>query len=130
MARHTRRTIQQSDHNDYINPFAWYRRKRLPFGLKVSSEIFRASLKGVFSLVDDVVVAACGQTMEEAQIDNRQELTETFERCAEINIVLNEDKQQTGLIAITFHGHRITKDGATADKSKCKLSTTCQRLLM
>ena len=81
-----------------------YRWKRLRFGLKVSSEIFHrkldetlGGLDGVFSVVDDVVVAGCGQTMEEAQIDNQQKLTKTLKRCAEINIVLNEDKQQTGL---------------------------------
>ena len=58
-------------------PFGRYRWKRLPSGLKVSSEIFQRKLdkafrgrKGVFSVVDDVVVAGCGQTKEEAQIDN------------------------------------------------------------
>ena len=56
--------------------------------------------------------------MEEAQIDNQQKLIETLKRCAEKNIVLNEDKQQTGLTEITFHGHRITKDGVKADEAK------------
>ena len=108
-----------------ITPFGRYRWKRLPFGLEVSGEIFQrkldealGGLKGVFSVVDDVVVAGCGQTMEEAQIDNQQKLTKTLKRCAEENIVLNEDKQQTGLTEITFHGHRITKDGVKADEAK------------
>ena len=34
-------------------------------------------LKGVFSVVDDIVIAGCDQTMEEAQIDNQQKLTKT-----------------------------------------------------
>ena len=85
-----------------INPFAWCRWRRLPYGLKVSARSFSASLKDPFSVVDD----------------NRQELTETFKRCAEINIVLNEDKQQTHVTAVIFHGHRITKDGAKADEVK------------
>ena len=91
----------------------------------VSSEIFQrkfdevlGGLEGVFSVVDDIVIAGCGQTMEEAQIDNQQKLTKTLKRCAEKNIVLNKDKQQTGLTEITFHGHRITKDGVKADKAK------------
>ena len=75
-------------------------------------------LKGAFSVVDDIVIAEFGQTMEEAQIDNQQKLTRTLKRCAEKNIVLNKDKQQTGLTEITFHGHRITKDGVTADEAK------------
>ena len=69
-------------------------------------------------MVDDVVAAGCGQKMKQAQIDNRQKLTETFKRCAEINNVLNGDKLQTGVTAVAFHDHRITKDGAKADKVK------------
>ena len=65
-----------------------------------------------------MVVAGCGQKMKQAQIDNRQELTETFKRCAEINIVLNEDKQRTDVTAVTFHGRRIAKDGAKANEVK------------
>ena len=72
----------------------------------------------MYSVVDDIVIAGCGQTMEEAQIDNQRKLTKTLKRCAEKNIVLNEDKQQTGLTEITFHGHRITKDGVKADEAK------------
>ena len=108
-----------------ITPFCRYRWTRLPFGLKVSSEIFQrkldealGGLKGVFSVVDDVVVAGCSQTMEEAQIDNQQKLTKTLKRCAEKKIVLKEDKEQTGLTEIIFHGHRITKDGVKADEAK------------
>ena len=56
--------------------------------------------------------------MEEAQIDNRQKPTENLRRCAVINIVLNEDKQQTGWTAITFHGHTRAKDGWKADEAK------------
>ena len=52
------------------------------------------------------------------QVDNQRKLTETLKRCAEKNIVLNEDKQQTGLTEIAFHGHRITKDGIKVDEAK------------
>jgi len=85
------------------------------FGLKVPSEIFQrklgealGGLEGVFSVVDDVVIAGCGQRVEEAQIDNQRKLTETLKRCAKKNIALNEDKQQTSLTEITFHGYKIT----------------------
>ena len=108
-----------------ITPFGQYQWKRLPFGLKVSSEIFQrkldealGDLDGVFNVVDDVVIAGCGRTEGEAQRDNQQKLTETLKRCAEKNIILNEDKQQTGLTEITFHGHRITKEGVKVDEAK------------
>ena len=122
---HVRLDEESSKLTTMITPFGRYRWKRLPFGLKVSSEIFQRKLdealggpKGVFSVVDDIVIAGCGQTMEEAQIDNQRKLTKTLKRCAEKNIVLNEDKHQTGLTEITFHGHRITKDGVEADEAK------------
>ena len=56
--------------------------------------------------------------MDEEQVDNQRKLTETLERCAKKTIVLNEDKQQSGLSKIAFHGHRITKDGIKVDEAK------------
>ena len=73
-----------------ITPFGRYRWRRLLFGLKGSSEIFQrkldealAGLEGAFSVVDDVAIAGCGQTMDEAQVENQRKLTETLKRCAE-----------------------------------------------
>ena len=108
-----------------ITPFGRYMWKRLPFGLKVSSEIFQhkidealGDLDGVFNIVDDVVIVGCGNSDAEAQSDNQQKLAVTLKRCAEKNIILNEDKQQTGLDEIIFHGHRMTKDGVKVDEAK------------
>ena len=53
----------------------------------------------------------------EAQRDNKQKLAETLKRYAEKNIILNEDKQQTCLDEIIFHGHRITKVGVKVDEA-------------
>ena len=110
---HVRLDVESSKLTTMITPFGRYRWKRLLFVLKVSSEIFQRKLdelseglEGVFSVVDDIVVAGCGQTMEKAQIDNQQKLTKTLKRCAKKNIVLNKDKQQTGLTEIAFHGHK------------------------
>ena len=99
--------------------------KRLPFGLKVSSEIFQCKidealndLDGVFNIVDDVVIVGCSNSHAEAQSGNQQKLAVALKRCAGKNIFLNEDKQQTGLDEIIFHGHRITKDGLKVDEAK------------
>ena len=122
---HVRLDEESSKLTTMTTPFGRYRWRRLPFGLKVSSEIFQRKLdealeglEGVFSVVDDVVIAGCGQTVDDAQIDNQRKLAETLKRCVEKNIVLNEDKQQTGLTEITLHGHRITKDGVKVDEAK------------
>ena len=71
----------------------------------------------MFSIVDDVVIGGCGTTEAEAQRDNKQRLTETLRKCAERNIILHKDKQQTGLTEVIFHGHRITRDGIKADEA-------------
>ena len=108
-----------------ITPFGRYMCKRLPVGLKVSIEIFQreidealSDLDGVFNIVDDVVIVGCGNSDAEAQSDNQQKLAVTLKRCAEKKIILNEDKQQTGLDEIIFHGHRITKDGVKVNEAK------------
>ena len=73
-----------------ITPFGRYMWKRLPFGLKVSSEIFQrkidealGNLKGVFNIVDDIIVVGCGPTDAEAVDDNKINLSATLERCSE-----------------------------------------------
>ena len=63
---------------------------RLPFGRKVSSEIFQrkfgevfGNMTGVFSIVDDIIIAGCGA---------------------------NDTEAKTVLKEISFHEHVITKD--------------------
>ena len=70
-----------------ITPFGRYMWKRLPFGLKVSSEIFQrkidealGDLDGVFNIVDDVVIVGFGNSDAEAQSDHR---TQNHERRCE-----------------------------------------------
>ena len=67
-----------------ITPFGGYMWKRLPFGLKESSEIFQrkidealGKLKGVFNIVDDIIVVGCGSTDAEAVDDNKLDLSAT-----------------------------------------------------
>ena len=109
---HVRLDEASSKLTTMITPLGGYMWKRLPFGLKVSSEIFQnkidealGDLNGVFNIVDDVVIVRCGKSDAEAQSDNQQKLTVTLKRCAEKNIILNEDEQQTGLDEIIFYGH-------------------------
>ena len=93
---------------------------RLPC-LKVSSEIFQFKIDEALNdhnIVDDVVIVGCGNSDAEAESDNQQKLAVALKRCAEKNIFLNEDKQQTGMDEIIFHGHRITKDGVKVDEAK------------
>jgi transposase InsO family protein len=122
---HVRLDDSSSRLTTMITPFGRYMWKRLPFGLKVSSEIFQrkidealGNLKGVFNIVDDIIVVGCGSTDVEAEKDNQLNLSATLERCAERNITLNAEKQQTGLKEIIFHGHKITSEGVKVDEAK------------
>ena len=122
---HVRLDEPSSKLTTMITPFGRYMWKRLPFGLKVSSEIFQrkidealGNLKGVFNIVDDIIVVGCGSTDAEAVDDNKLNLSATLQRCSERNIILNEEKQQTGLKEIVFHGHKITSEGVKVDETK------------
>ncbi|XP_033730983.1 uncharacterized protein K02A2.6-like [Pecten maximus] len=124
---HVRLDKQSSLLTTMITPFGRYRWTRLPFGLKVSSEIFQRKLDealsdidGVFSVVDDIIVPGCGPDLVSAQCDNQQKLENVLKRCEEKHITLNEEKQETGLNEIVFHGHRISKDGVKVDDAKVK----------
>ncbi|PFX13005.1 Retrovirus-related Pol polyprotein [Stylophora pistillata] len=124
---HVRLDKQSSKLTTMITPFGRHRWKSLPFGLKVSSEIFQRKiyealedLSGVFNIVDDIIIVGCGATESEAFADNNQNFSKCIQRCKERNITLNEDKQETGLTDITFHGHKITSSGIEVDKAKVK----------
>jgi len=60
-----------------ITPFGQYRWTRLPFGLKVSSEVFQRKLNEALSglsiaicIADDLLVMGCGNTRDEAAADH------------------------------------------------------------
>ena len=108
-----------------ITPLGRYRWKRLPFGLKVSSEIFQRKLNdtifdlpGVFAVADDVIVIGRGVTHENALIDHDANLHKLYERCREKHIMLNDEKADMRKTEITFMGHLITKEGIKANPTK------------
>ncbi|KAK3091320.1 hypothetical protein FSP39_018897 [Pinctada imbricata] len=124
---HVRLDESSSELTTMITPFGRYRWARLPFGLKVSSEIFQRKLnealqdlEGTFPLVDDIIIAGCGDNEEIAKQDNAAKLNQLRSRCKEQNIVLNEAKQEIALDEISFYGHKITSDGIKPSTDKVK----------
>ena len=108
-----------------ITPFGRFRWARLPFGLKVSSEIFQrhltealSGLDGIFPIADDITVAGCSVSKNEALKDNNAKLEMLYKRCEQRHIVLNQDKGEIGKSEIHFHGHLFTDQGVKADKRK------------
>ena len=74
---HVQLDSQSSLLKTMITRFGWYRWTRLPFGLKVSSEIFQrklnealSGLSGVICIADDLLLMGCGNTRDEAAADH------------------------------------------------------------
>ena len=121
--------IQLDEESSFLTtfntPFGRYRWLRLPFGIKVSSEIFQKHLNqvleglvGVVCIADDIVVYGCGETMEEAQRDHDDNLTNLLKRCREKNVKLSYEKSMFNCAEIPFVGHLITNEGLKPDPAK------------
>ena len=103
----------------FATPFGRYRWCRLPFGLRVSSEIFQKrlhqaleGLEGVRCIADDVLI--WGRTDDE----HEERVRSFLQRCCEIGIALNKDKCRFGLQEIPFMGHVVSSSGLKPDPSK------------
>ena len=103
----------------FATPFGRYRWLRLPFGLKVSSEIFQKrlcmaleGLEGVQCVADDVIVY--GRDRD----DHNCNLRNLLSRCEEHGVRLNPDKCQFNVPEIKFLGHVVSASGLKADPTK------------
>lgn len=72
-------------------------------------------IDGVFTIADDIIVTGCGDTIPEAERDNKEKVKLLYSRCKEARIILNDEKNE-----ITFHGHKETSNGVKADVGKVK----------
>ena len=86
-----------------ITPFGRYRWARLPFGLKVSSEIFQrklnealSGLNSVICVADDLLVMGSGNTREEADSGSQSSHENS------------KISQKTGDLAMQHHHLNIT----------------------
>ncbi|CAC5393269.1 unnamed protein product [Mytilus coruscus] len=124
---HVKLDKESSDLTTMITPFKDTVGRDFRLVSKFQAKFFNESLtealgdiEGVFTIADDIIVAGCGRTNEEALIDNDRKLKKLFQRCNDHNILLNEEKKEVGLTEITFHGHRITREGVKVDDVKVK----------
>ena len=107
--------------------FGRYCWKRLPFGLKVLSEIFQnhllqalEGLSGIMCVVDDIMVIGQGDDLETAKADHTQNLILLQKRCKDKNIKLNDKKSDIEKLSINFMGHTISDKGIGPDPKKVK----------
>ena len=104
-----------------LTTFGRYRWLRLPFGTKVSSEIFQRKLnenleglKGVVCVADDILIFGISGA------DHDENLRNLLIRCKEHNIKLNKDKFFCVFKAaeLNFLGHVVTNKGLKPDQNK------------
>ena len=103
----------------FITPHGRYRWLRLPFGTKVSSEIFQrrlndnlVGLKGVVCVADDILIY--GDSEEQHDSNLRNLLT----RCRENGLKLNKEKSMFHTSQLNFLGHVVTDKGLRPDLKK------------
>ena len=98
-----------------------YRWLRLPFGLKIASDVFQERLdrvlrlfKGVHGIADNIL------THEETEIQNDGRLLTLLETARMNNHLLNPDKIQLKSTDCKFFGNRLTPEGLKLDPEKVK----------
>lgn len=103
----------------FITPFGRYRWIRLPFGTKVSSEIFQRKLmesleglEGVACIADDILVYGISDE------DHGVKLKNLLQRCQQKHIKLNKEKSVFQTNEVEFMGHRISSEGLKPDEKK------------
>ena len=124
---HLRLEEESSKLTTMITPFGRFRWARLPFGLKVSSELFQkrlhhaiCDLKGVLCVADDILVVGCGNTQGEAEIDHKKNLNCLLERCLQAKIKINKEKMAIKQKEIDFMGHTLSPEGIQISKEKVR----------
>ena len=103
----------------FNTPFGRYRFKRLPFGVKLSQDIFQRKLDAVYrgipnvmGIADDIVV--CGST----QSEHAKAFCEMLKATRKHNVSLNSEKLQFKQAQVDFYGHVLTENGIQPAKEK------------
>ena len=103
----------------FNSPFGRYRFKRMPFGLKMSQDIFQAridrldeGLPGVIVIADDIIVF--GDTQEE----HDEHLRRFLAHCQEHGLKLNPEKSQINQHEVRFYGVICSAEGVRPDPRK------------
>ena len=108
----------------FNSPFGRYCFTRLPFGLKVSQDVFQKAmdkvldgLKGVLSIADDITVYGSSQEEHDENLHN------LMKRAREIGLVFNYNKCQINRDEVPFFGNIYSKTGVKPDPVKVQAIT-------
>ena len=102
-------------------PWGKFRWLRLPFGLKIASDVFQEWLDRVLRLLDGVHgIADDILTHGETEVQHDGRLLTLLETARMNNLSLNPDKIQFKSTDCKFFGHRLTPEGLKPDPEKIK----------
>ena len=105
----------------FNTPWGKFRWLRLPFGLKIASDVFQERLDRVLRLLDGVHgIADDILTHGETEIQHDGRLLTLLETARMNNLSLNPDKIQFKSTDCKFFGHRLTPEGLKPDPEKIK----------
>ena len=104
--------------------FGRFRFLRLPFGLKVSAEIFERKIRELFGDMSDVAcmrndIIIHGKTQKE----HEDRLKIFMAKCDQFGVKLNREKLELAKDSITFVGHIISEKGMSTDPQKVEAIT-------
>ncbi|UYV84945.1 K02A2.6-like [Cordylochernes scorpioides] len=109
-------------------PFGKFRYNRLPFGLKISAQIFVEKMTNIFrdsfqniTYVDDLLIYA--DTIQE----HNKKLKGILEKAKEKNIKFDLTKAQICLTKVRFLGHVISQNGIDPEPNKIDKLITLKR---
>lgn len=105
----------------FNTPFGRYCFKRLPYGLRNSSEIFFKRISDLFSSIDGIKIYVddiliFGKSIEE----HDKILKKALDICKENNIKLNKNKCKFGITEIKYMGHILSSNGIRPEEEKIK----------
>ena len=117
--------LESSYLTTFNSPFGRYRFLRMPFGLKMSQDVFQAKIdqtfegcNGTIGIADDIVVY--GKSEEE----HDKHLHEMMDRCTSTGLKLNPDKCKIKQKKIKFYGVICSADGIQPDPDKVSVLKT------
>ena len=110
-------------------PWGKFRWLRLPFGLKIASDVFQEWLDRVLRLLDGVHgIADDILTHGETKVQHDGRLLTLLETARMNNLSLNPNKIQFKSTDCKFFGHRLTPEGLKPDPEKIKAILAMQPL--
>ena len=103
----------------FNSPFGRYRFKRLPFGLKVSQDIFQEKMDmileqcpGTLGIADDIAVFGKNKQEHDANLHQLMKISRKY------GLVFNPDKCDIGIQRIKFFGCYYDESGVHPDPEK------------